>query len=109
VNFTLGGQPFAAQESNYAHNYGFNEAISYIVYCETQDEIDHYWRALSADPSAEACGWLKDRFGFSWQIVPMVMDEMMLDTDNARRARVTDCMLKMKKLNIAELKRAHTG
>jgi predicted 3-demethylubiquinone-9 3-methyltransferase (glyoxalase superfamily) len=109
ANFTLSGQPFAAQESNHAHAFGFNEAISYMVYCDTQDEIDHFWRMLSADPAAEACGWLKDRFGFSWQIVPVAMDALLRDSDPTRMARVTECMLTMKKLNIAELQRAHNG
>jgi predicted 3-demethylubiquinone-9 3-methyltransferase (glyoxalase superfamily) len=109
ANFTLLGQPFAAQESNYAHEFGFNEAISYMVYCDTQDEIDHYWQTLSADPTAEACGWLKDRFGFSWQIVFSGMDALLLDTDAVRLARVTESMLRMKKLDIAELERAHRG
>ena len=107
VNFTLCGQGFSAMDSNRGHTFAFNEAISYIVTCDTQDEIDYYWDALSADPSAGQCGWIKDKFGFSWQIVPASMDAMMADTNKERLARVTQVMLQMKKLDIAMLQRAY--
>ena len=84
----------------------FNEAISFMVHCDTQEEIDYYWEKLSADPRAEQCGWLKDKYGLSWQIVPTVMDEM-LKGDEKRIARVTEAFLKMKKFDIAKLKKAY--
>ena len=87
----------------------FNEAISFIVHCDTQEEIDYYWEKLSAVPEAEQCGWLKDKYGLSWQIVPTVMDEMMKDKDQKKLARVTEAFLKMKKFDIAALKRAYEG
>ena len=87
----------------------FNEAISFMVHCDTQEEIDYYWGKLSAVPEAEQCGWLKDRYGLSWQIVPTAMGDMMKDKDEKRLARVTEAFLKMKKFDIAALKRAHEG
>jgi predicted 3-demethylubiquinone-9 3-methyltransferase (glyoxalase superfamily) len=85
----------------------FNEAISFVVNCETQDEIDYYWEKLSADPKAEQCGWLKDKYGLSWQIVPTVMYEMQKDKDKKKLARVTEAFLKMKKFDIKTLKQAY--
>ncbi|MCC7577141.1 MAG: VOC family protein [Methanomethylovorans sp.] len=105
--FILEGQGFAAMDSAYEHNFTFNEAISLIVYCDTQKEIDHYWDKLSAVPEAEQCGWLKDGFGVSWQIVPTIMKEMMQDKDPEKLARVTEAFLKMKKFDIAELRKAY--
>ena len=84
----------------------FNEAISFMVHCDTQEEIDYYWEKLSAHPKAEQCGWLKDKYGLSWQIVPTIMDEMLKDNDPKRLARVTEAFLKMKKFDIAKLKQA---
>ncbi len=107
--FTLGGQEFAAMDSAYRHEFSFNEAISFIVNCDTQEEIDYYWDKLSSVPEAEQCGWLKDKFGVSWQIVPTMMDEMMHDKDPAKLERVTEAFLKMKKFDIAELKKAYEG
>jgi predicted 3-demethylubiquinone-9 3-methyltransferase (glyoxalase superfamily) len=107
--FMLEGQEFAAMDSAYEHNFTFNEAISLIVYCDTQEEIDYYWGKLSAVPEAEQCGWLKDKFGVSWQIVPTVMKEMMQNKDAEKLARVTEAFLKMKKFDIAELKKAYEG
>ena len=78
-----------------------------MVHCDTQDEIDYYWDKLSADPMAEQCGWLKDKFDLSWQIVPNLMDEMLRDKDEKRIAQVTEVFLKMKKLDIEELKKAY--
>ena len=87
----------------------FNEAISFMVHCDTQEEIDYYWEKLSAVPEAEQCGWLKDKYGLSWQIVPTVMEEMIKDKDEKKLARVTEAFLKMKKFDIAALKRAYKG
>jgi len=107
--FTLEGQEFAAMDSAHKHNFTFNEAISFMVHCETQEGIDYYWEKLSADPKAEQCGWLKDKYGLSWQIVPTVMDEMLQDPDKGNVERVTDAFLKMKKFDISELKEAYEG
>ncbi len=107
--FTLEGQQFAAMDSAYPHNFAFNEAISFMVHCSTQEEIDYYWGKLSADPKAEQCGWLKDKYGLSWQVVPTVMGEMMQSRDKQRIARVTEAFLKMKKFDIEALKRAYEG
>lgn len=107
--FTLEGQAFAAMDSARAHGFGFNEAISLMVQCATQEEIDSYWEKLSADPRAEQCGWLKDRFGVSWQVVPTRMNEIFREADPEARARVTKSFLKMKKFDIAELERAYAG
>jgi predicted 3-demethylubiquinone-9 3-methyltransferase (glyoxalase superfamily) len=87
----------------------FNEAVSFIVYCDTQEEIDYYWKKLSAVPEAEQCGWLKDKYGLSWQIVPTAMYEMMKDKDVKKLARLTEAFLKMKKFDIATLQRAYKG
>lgn len=86
-----------------------NEAISFVVNCENQEEIDYYWAKLSADPSAEQCGWLKDKFGVSWQIVPTVMYEMQKSKDKKKLARVTEAFLQMKKFDIATLRQAYDG
>jgi len=105
--FTLEGQEFAAMDSARAHNFAFNEAISFMVYCDSQEEIDYYWGKLSAVPAAEQCGWLKDRYGLSWQIVPTVMDEMLKAKDRKKVARVTEAFLKMKKFDIEALKQVY--
>lgn len=84
----------------------FNEAISFVVSCDTQEETDYYWEKLSAVPEAEACGWLKDKFGVSWQITPKRLPELLNDPDPARAGRVMQAMLKMKKIVIADLQRA---
>jgi predicted 3-demethylubiquinone-9 3-methyltransferase (glyoxalase superfamily) len=107
--FTLEGQEFAAMDSALGHDFAFNEAISFMVYCDTQNEIDYYWDQLSAVPEAEQCGWLKDKYGLSWQVVPTAMDEMMGSDDQERIDRVTEAFLKMKKFDIAELERAYQG
>jgi predicted 3-demethylubiquinone-9 3-methyltransferase (glyoxalase superfamily) len=101
--FTLENQSFAAMDSAYNHNFTFNEAISFIVNCDTQDEIDYYWNKLSAVPEAEQCGWLKDKYGFSWQVTPTIMNEMMQNKDPKKLAQVTEAFLLMKKFDIAEL------
>ena len=103
---TLAGQEFFAMDSAHKHDFAFNEATSFIVTCEDQKEIDYYWEKLSAVPEAEQCGWLKDKYGLSWQIVPKGMDEMMRSGDQAKIDRVTKAFLQMKKFDIEELKRA---
>jgi predicted 3-demethylubiquinone-9 3-methyltransferase (glyoxalase superfamily) len=90
-------------------HFKFNEAISLLVNCQDQDEVDYFWQKLSAVPEAEQCGWCKDRFGLSWQIVPVEMDKIMNDPDTAKVERAMTAMLKMKKLDISELKKAAEG
>ncbi len=107
--FTLCGQNFMAMDSSGPHDFSFNEAISLLVHCDTQKEIDHYWETLSAVPEAEQCGWLKDKYGVSWQIVPSIMNEMMASGDKEKIARVTQAFLKMKKFDIAKLQEAYEG
>ncbi len=107
--FTLEGQEFAAMDSALEHNFAFNEAISLMVHCKTQEEIDYYWGKLSAVPKAEQCGWLKDKYGVSWQIVPTVMNEMFKEKDGRKLARVMEAFLKMKKFDIAALEDAFEG
>lgn len=104
--FAISGQEFSAMDSARDHGFSFNEAISFIVHCETQEEIDYYWGKLSAVPEAEQCGWLKDKFGVSWQIVPTAMDEMLQTKDEKKLARVTEAFLEMKKFDIKKLKEA---
>lgn len=105
VTIELFGQEFQLMSAGPL--FKFNEAISFVVNCENQEEIDYYWTRLSADPKAEQCGWLKDKFGVSWQIVPTVMYEMQKTKDKKKLARVTEAFLKMKKFDIATLKRAY--
>ena len=107
-DFMLLGQWFAAMDSAMPHMPAFNEAISLMVMCESQQEIDRYWNALSSDPKAEQCGWCRDKFGVSWQIIPSIMGEMMKGTGE-QRARVTSAFLKMKKFDIGALKRVFAG
>ncbi len=91
------------------HDFGFNEAISFMVGCENQDEIDYYWEELSAIPEAEQCGWIKDKYGLSWQITPSLLDEYLARGDKEQIARVTKAFLQMKKFHLAELQRAYEG
>jgi predicted 3-demethylubiquinone-9 3-methyltransferase (glyoxalase superfamily) len=107
VSFELFGQPFMAISAGPL--FKFNESISFMVYCETQEEIDSYWEKLSADPEAEQCGWLKDKYGLSWQIVTKRMDELLESGTEEQVARVTQAFLPMKKLDIAELEKAYVG
>ena len=87
----------------------FTEAVSFVVNCGTQQEIDYYWEKLSADPKAEQCGWLKDKYGLSWQIVPTILPKMLQDKDKKKVARVTEAFLQMKKFDIKALERAYKG
>ena len=107
--FELEGQTFTAL--NGGPHFTFNEAISFQVMCETQEEVDYYWAKLSegGDEKAQQCGWLKDRFGVSWQIVPTALLEMLGDPTSERSPRAMEAMLRMKKLDVAALKRAYTG
>ena len=107
VKFEIEGQEFMVLNGGPA--FRPNEAISFMVYCDTQEEIDYYWDRLSFVPEAEICGWLKDRFGVTWQIVPTVLEAMMTDKDPEKVERVTAAFLKMKKFEIGELKKAYKG
>jgi predicted 3-demethylubiquinone-9 3-methyltransferase (glyoxalase superfamily) len=109
VEFELDGQPFTALNGGPA--FTFNEAVSLEVHCDSQEEIDYYWERLGAggDPKAQQCGWLKDRYGLSWQVVPRDMDELFDDETSPGARRAMEAMLKMKKLDVAELRRAYEG
>ncbi|MEH7239441.1 VOC family protein [Bacillus sp. JJ1562] len=106
-DFRLKNQWFAAMDSAEVQKFNFNEAISFMVYCGTQEEIDYYWDKLSAVPESEQCGWLKDKYGLSWQIVPREMDEMMSNGTPEQIERVNMAVLKMKKLDLAEIQNAY--
>ena len=108
VGFSLAGQDLAAMDSALEHDFGFNEAVSLMVYCDTQDEIDHYWQ-LSAVSEAEQCGWLRDRFGVSWQVVPTALDELLSKGTKEQIDRVTQAFLQMRKFDIGVLHRAAEG
>ncbi len=107
VNFRLAGQEFLAL--NGGPIFKFTEAISFIVNCETQDEVDRFWERLSEGGEEGQCGWLKDRYGVSWQIVPTVLPELLMDKETGKSERVMQAMLQMKKLDIQRLKRASEG
>lgn len=108
VDFTLFGQPFRAMSAGPHHE--FNDAISLTVLCDDQKELDRYWNALlEGGGKPQACGWLIDKFGVRWQIVPAVLEEMMRDDDPARSKRASDAMLTMVKLDIAALQKAYRG
>jgi predicted 3-demethylubiquinone-9 3-methyltransferase (glyoxalase superfamily) len=108
VSFQLGGQQFVAL--NGGPEFKFNEAISFQVSCESQEEVDEYWRKLTAGGGEESqCAWLKDKFGLSWQIIPTALPELLNDPDPVKSQRVMKAMLQMKKIDIAALQRAHAG
>ena len=107
VSFTLMGVDFMSISAGPL--FTFNPAISLMVHCDTQQEIDKYWSKLSAVPEAEQCGWLQDKYGLSWQIVPTAMDRMMRDPDPKKVDRVVQAFLPMKKFDIAALERAYAG
>jgi predicted 3-demethylubiquinone-9 3-methyltransferase (glyoxalase superfamily) len=109
ATFSLFGQEFGIMDSAYPHAFAFNEAVSFIVNCDTQAEIDAYWEKLSAVPEAEACGWLKDRYGLSWQVVSPRIDALLRGDDRERIDRLTQAYLVMKKLDIAKLQAAYNG
>jgi predicted 3-demethylubiquinone-9 3-methyltransferase (glyoxalase superfamily) len=109
VEFELDGQTFTAL--NGGPVFKFNEAVSLQINCDTQEEIDYYWEKLSegGDPQAQQCGWLKDQYGVSWQVTPRAMHDMLADHTSAKYERVMEAMLRMKKLDLAELQRAYAG
>jgi predicted 3-demethylubiquinone-9 3-methyltransferase (glyoxalase superfamily) len=109
VGFELEGQPFTAL--NGGPVFKFTEAVSFQINCETQEEVDHYWEKLSAggEPKAQQCGWLKDKFGLSWQVVPTALPKLLSDPDAAKAGRVMQAMLQMKKIDIAGLEKAARG
>ena len=109
TDFMLNNQWFVAMDSAYNHGFTFNEAVSLMINCDTQEEIDYYWEKLSAVPAAEQCGWLKDAYGVSWQVHPTAMETLMQTGDAAQRDRVTQAMLQMKKIDLAALERAAAG
>ena len=110
TDFMLEDQWFAAMDgSSNMHHFKFNEAVSLMVNCVNQKEIDYFWEKLSAVPESEQCGWLKDKYGVSWQIVPAAMDKMMAKGSKEQIARVTEAFLKMKKFDIRELEKAYKG
>jgi len=107
VEFELNGQTFTALNGGPA--FKFNEAISFQVHCESQNEVDYYWEKLSkgGDEKAQQCGWLKDKYGVSWQIVPTVLGEMLQDKDSKKSERVMKAMLQMKKIDVRTLEKAY--
>jgi len=105
--FSLDGNVFSAMDNGFNVDFNFNEAFSLIVHCKDQREIDYFWDKLSAVPEAEQCGWVKDRFGVSWQIVPDTMNEMLKSSDREKIQRVTEAFLKMKKFDLEALERAY--
>jgi predicted 3-demethylubiquinone-9 3-methyltransferase (glyoxalase superfamily) len=107
VSFELNGQPFIAISAGPL--FKFNESISFQIRCETQAEIDRYWQQLSAVPQSEQCGWLKDKYGLSWQVVPAALNEMIEKATPEQLARVTQAFLPMKKFDLAALQRAYDG
>ena len=109
VEFEINGQPFTAL--NGGPHFKFNEAVSFQIMCRDQEEVDHYWNRLGAggDPAAQQCGWLKDKYGLSWQVVPTALVEMISDPDREKSDRAMEAMLKMKKIDIEALERAFEG
>ena len=107
VEFELGGRPFVAL--NGGSQFKFSEAVSFQIFCDTQAEIDHFWNALSQGGEEGPCGWLKDKYGLSWQVVPTAMPKMMTDPDTRKSERVMNAFLKMKKFDLEKLTRAYEG
>ena len=109
VEFTIEGQKFVAL--NGGPVFTFNEAVSFMVLCNSQDEVDYYWTNLSGggDPNAQQCGWLKDKFGLSWQVIPTALPEMLKDKDHEKSRRVMKVMFQMKKIDIGMLEKAYKG
>lgn len=109
AHFTLNGMNFVAMDNGYPADFNFNEAFSLMVYCQTQEQIDYYWDALSAVPEAEQCGWLKDKFGVSWQVTPTILDDIMFHGTREEARRVTEAFLPMKKIDIKAIEAARLG
>ncbi len=109
-DFVIEGSKFAAMDSTKDHGFNFNEAVSFIVDCKDQTEVDYFWNKFTADGGEESmCGWLKDKYGVSWQITPKILVDMLNDKDAAKAKEVMQAMLQMKKIDIAEIKRAYKG
>ncbi|MDX1615419.1 MAG: VOC family protein [Candidatus Promineifilaceae bacterium] len=109
ASFWLHGQEFMAMDSNREHNFTFNEAISFIVDCQDQGEVDHYWQGFTEGGEEGPCGWLKDEYGVSWQIIPTALTELLQDEDAEKAGRVMQAMLQMKKIEVKQLERAYRG
>ena len=108
IEFELEGQKFTAL--NGGPQFKFNESVSFVVYCETQNEVDYFWQKLMSDGGEEsACGWLRDKFGLSWQVTPTVLIEMLHDKDPNKSERVMNAMMQMQKIDISKLKAAYAG
>ncbi len=107
VDFELEGQRFVGL--NGGPHFKFNEAVSFQIHCDTQSEVDHFWSMLSEGGSEGPCGWLKDKFGLSWQVVPVALTEMLMDENKDKAGRVMNAMLQMRKIDIAALRQAHAG
>lgn len=110
AQFSLNGEMFMAMDSSPEHaDFTFNEAVSLTIVCESQEEVDHFWEKMSAVPQAEQCGWLKDKFGVSWQVTPGILHEMLQDSNTEKVERVTEAYLQMKKFDIQQLQEAFVG
>jgi predicted 3-demethylubiquinone-9 3-methyltransferase (glyoxalase superfamily) len=108
IEFEIEGQKFTAL--NGGPQFKFNESVSFVVYCQTQDEVDYFWQKLTADGGQESeCGWLRDKFGLSWQVTPTVLIEMLQDKDPKKSERVMNAMMQMQKIDISKLKAAYAG
>ncbi len=107
VEFEIEGQTFTAL--NGGPHFKFNEAVSFQVFCDTQNEIDYFWNKLTAGGRESQCGWLKDKYGLSWQVVPSILPELLTDADGAKSERVMAALMSMKKFDLAALKRAHAS
>ena len=108
IEFEIEGQKFTAL--NGGPQFKFNESVSFVVYCQTQDEVDYFWQKLTADGGQESeCGWLRDKFGLSWQVTPTVLIEMLQDKDSNKSGRVMNAMMQMQKIDISKLKAAYAG
>jgi predicted 3-demethylubiquinone-9 3-methyltransferase (glyoxalase superfamily) len=107
ADFALDGEWFAAMDSAREHNFTFNEAVSFVLNCETQDEVDHYWNKLVEGGQESVCGWLKDKFDLSWQVVPRVLSKFLSDPDPKKSQRVMQAMLQMKKIDVPALEKAY--
>ena len=108
--FTLNKQTFMVMESQMEHNFSFNEALSFVIHCENQQEVDYYWNKLIADGGKESqCAWLKDKFGVSWQVVPNLLMQLLGDKDREKAGRVMNDMLQMKKIDCQKLQDAYDG
>jgi predicted 3-demethylubiquinone-9 3-methyltransferase (glyoxalase superfamily) len=109
VEFEIEGMTFVGLNGGLVEGFKFSPATSFVINCESQEEIDHFWEKLSAHPEAEQCGWCMDKFGITWQIVPAVLNELLSNSDSAKVERVTKAFMQMKKFDISELEKAYEG